>query len=70
MKTCSRIIKERWTETHIPPSEVSKFMIPRTCASVLTKNKTQGKCNLILKPETICHILIYVTAFLLISIAP
>ena len=63
-------IKQWWDETHILPSEVTNLMIPRICFSAHTKNKNIGKGDLILKLEMIYRIIIYVTTFLLISVAP
>ena len=45
-------------------------MIPRTCFSVHTKNKNVGKGDIMLKPEMIYPILVYVIPLLLISIVP
>lgn len=60
-------MKQWWNEAHILPSGLGKLMIPRTGSSACTKDKTQGKGDVILKTEMIYHILVYVTAFLLIS---
>jgi len=35
--------KQRWNETHILPSEVSKLTIPRKCFSACTQNKNIRK---------------------------
>ena len=66
-KTCP---KQWWGKTHILPSEVSKVVIPSTCSSAHTKNKTIGKGDVLLQPEMIYLVSVYVTTFLPISIAP
>ena len=55
---------------YILPTDVSKLLIPRTCSSMHTKDKTIGKSDIILKPEVLYHTLVYITALWVVSIAP
>ena len=68
MRHAPKTIKQWWTETPILPSKIGKLIILRTRFSVHTKNKNIGEGDYTLKPKMIYHILVYVTAFLLISI--
>ena len=68
MRHAPKTIKQWWTESPILPSKIGKLIILRTRFSVHTKNKNIGEGDYTLKPKTIYHILVYVTAFLLISI--
>ena len=38
-ETCPQRIKQGWQEAHIPPSELRKLMIPRTCALWIYKKQ-------------------------------
>ena len=42
-ETCPKTIKQWWNETHILPSELSKWMSPRTHSSACTENKNIRK---------------------------